>query len=79
MLAFVCLASFAFVRLLRAPARRGRMRFLRFLWDFVVGDDPLVAAGVVLAVAITALVEVWWLLPFAVLVLLYVSLRRASA
>ena len=48
-------------------------------WDFVVGDDPLVAAGVVLAVAITALVEVWWLLPFAVLVLLYVSLRRASA
>jgi hypothetical protein len=52
--------------------------FFRFLWDFVVGDDPLVAAGVVLAVAITALVEVWWLLPFAVVVLLYVSLRRAS-
>ncbi len=54
------------------------MRFMRFLWDFVVGDDPLVAAGVVLAVAITALVEVWWLLPFAVLVLLYVSLRRSG-
>jgi hypothetical protein len=61
------------------PAARRRMRFARFLWDFVVGDDPLVAAGVVLAVAITALLEVWWLLPLAVLVLLYVSLRRASA
>jgi hypothetical protein len=53
--------------------------FFRFFWDFVVGDDPLVAAGVVLATAITALLEVWWLLPFAVVVLLYVSLRRASA
>jgi hypothetical protein len=53
--------------------------FFRFLWDFIVGDDPLVAAGVVLAVAITELLEVWWLLPFAALALLYVSLRRASA
>jgi hypothetical protein len=53
--------------------------FLRFLWDFVVGDDPFVAAGVVVALAVTALLEVWWLLPFAVLVLLYVSLRRAQA
>jgi hypothetical protein len=55
------------------------MRFLRFVWDFVVGDDPLVAAGVVLAVAVTAVLEVWWLLPLAVLALLYVSLRRAAA
>jgi len=54
------------------------VKFMRFLWDFVVGDDPLVAAGVVLAVAVTALVEVWWLLPVATLALLYVSLRRAS-
>jgi hypothetical protein len=55
------------------------MRFFRFLWDFVVGDDPVVAAGVVVALAVTALLEVWWLVPFAVLVLLYVSLRRAQA
>jgi hypothetical protein len=55
------------------------MRFARFLWDFAVGDDPFVAAGVVVAVAITALVEVWWLLPIATLGLLYISLRRASA
>jgi hypothetical protein len=55
------------------------MRVVRFLWDFVVGDDPFVAAGVVVAVALTAVVEVWWLLPLAVLVLLYASLRRAAA
>ena len=55
------------------------MRFLRFLWDFVVGDDPFVAAGVVVAVAITTLVEVWWLLPLSALALLYISLRRASS
>ena len=55
------------------------MRLARFLWDFFVGDDPFIAAGVVLAIAVTALVEVWWLLPIAVLVLLYASLRRASA
>lgn len=55
------------------------MRFARFLWDFVVGDDPLVAAGVVIAIAITALLEVWWLLPPATLALLYLSLRRSSA
>jgi hypothetical protein len=55
------------------------MTFVRFLWDFVVGDDPVVAAGVVVAIAVTALLGVWWLLPAAVLVLLYVSLRRAAA
>ena len=55
------------------------MKFVRFIWDFVVGDDPFVAAGVVVAVAVTALLNVWWLLPCAVLVLLYLSLRRASA
>ncbi len=55
------------------------MKPVRFLWDFFVGDDPFVAAGVVLAIAVTALLEVWWLLPLAVLVLLYASLRRARA
>jgi hypothetical protein len=55
------------------------MTFVRFLWDFVVGDDPVVAAGVVVAIAVTALLGVWWLLPLAVLGLLYLSLRRAAA
>ncbi|MGZ4289746.1 MAG: hypothetical protein ACXVQ3_04690 [Gaiellaceae bacterium] len=55
------------------------MSFFRFLWDFVVGDDPVVAAAVVVAIAVTALLEVWWLLPIAVVAVLYLSLRRAAA
>ncbi len=54
------------------------MRFVRFWWDFIVGDDPLLAAGVVIAIAVTALIDAWWLLPLAVAGLLYVSLRRAA-
>jgi hypothetical protein len=54
-----------------------------FAYDFVIGDDWLVAAGVVIALAITyalahaAKVSVWWLVPVAVLVLLPLSLSRA--
>ncbi len=55
------------------------MSFFRFLWDFFVGDDPLVAAGVIVALVVTAFVHVWWLMPIAVVALLYVSLRRAAA
>jgi hypothetical protein len=56
--------------------------FARFWWDFIVGDDWLVAAGVVLALGVTALlahrhVDAWWLLPLAVAGLLAVSLYRA--
>jgi hypothetical protein len=64
------------------------MRFLRsfglFWWDFVVGDDWRVAAGLAIAIAAVALlaheahVTAWWLLPLAVAGLLYASLRRAS-
>jgi hypothetical protein len=55
------------------------VRFLRFWWDFVVGDDPLVAAGVAVAIAVTAWLQVWWLLAPVVVALLYLSIRRASA
>jgi hypothetical protein len=60
------------------------MRFLRFWYDFVVGDDWTAAVGVVIALAATAaLVSVgiaaWWLLPVAVVLLLGLSLRRASS
>jgi hypothetical protein len=53
------------------------------VWDFVVGDDWRTAAGVVLALGVTALiagadVAAWWLTPAAVLVLLALSLRRAG-
>jgi hypothetical protein len=52
------------------------------VWDFVVGDDPLVALGVVVALAVTGLiadtaVPAWWVLPVAVALLLTDSLRRA--
>ena len=48
---------------------------LRFLWDFVIGDDWRIAAGVVLALLVTALVtdtavSAWWILPVAVALLL---------
>jgi hypothetical protein len=57
--------------------------FGRFWWDFVVGDDWIVAAGIVLALALTALVaddgvDAWWILPVAVVGLLALSLRRSS-
>jgi hypothetical protein len=56
--------------------------FGRFWWNFVVGDDWLAAVGVAIAIGATAAlahdgVTAWWLLPLAVLLVLYVSLRRA--
>jgi hypothetical protein len=56
-------------------------RFARFWWDFVVGDDWRVAAGVVLAFGLTAVlattsIPAWWLLPLAVAAVLWSSLRR---
>jgi hypothetical protein len=57
-------------------------RFGAFWWNFVVGDDWRVAAGIALAFALTALlattsVPAWWLLPAAVAGVLWLSLRRA--
>ncbi|WP_037571925.1 hypothetical protein [Phaeacidiphilus oryzae] len=56
--------------------------FLLFWYDFVVGDDWRVAAGVVVALGATAGLAhaglpAWWLLPVAVAGLLALSLRRA--
>jgi hypothetical protein len=57
--------------------------FLRFLWDFLVGDDPAIAAGVVVTLGVTALVATtsvpaWWIVPVAVAALLGVSLWRGA-
>ena len=57
--------------------------FGAFWYDFVIGDDWLVAAGVVLALALTyalsrTTVPAWWLLPLALAVLLPVSLWREA-
>jgi hypothetical protein len=52
------------------------------VWDFVVGDDWRTAAGVAIALGLTALIAeagipAWWVMPVAVLGLLALSLRRA--
>jgi hypothetical protein len=63
------------------------MRYIRsfgaFWWDFIVGDDWRVAAGVAIALGLTAALtdhgwSAWWLLPLAVAVLLGRSLQRAT-
>jgi len=56
--------------------------FVAFLYDFVVGDDWRIAAGVVVGLALTyaiarAGVPAWWLLPALLAVLLPASLWLA--
>jgi hypothetical protein len=60
----------------------GLRRFGAFWWDFIVGDDWRIAAGVIVALIITAAlvraaVPAWWLLPAAALIILTGSLLRA--
>jgi hypothetical protein len=59
------------------------MKFLRFWWDFVVGDDWRAALGIAIAIGIAAAlvaagVDAWWLIPAAVVAVLYVSLAREA-
>jgi hypothetical protein len=64
---------------------RYAVAFLRFWYDFLVGDDWRVAAGVVIALGATWLltahgIDAWWLTPLGVISLLVFSLgsrRRA--
>ena len=56
--------------------------FAAFWYDFVVGDDWLIAVGVVIGLALTyllarATVPAWWLLPVSLVLLLPLSLWRA--
>jgi hypothetical protein len=58
-------------------------RFGRFWWDFVIGDDWRVAAGITVALGLTAVLAAtstpaWWLLPLAVAAVLWVSLRSVA-
>lgn len=62
----------------------GLTSFLRFWYDFVVGDDWRVAVGVVVALALTgwastSSIPAWWIPPLAVLVMLPVSLWREAS
>jgi hypothetical protein len=57
--------------------------FLRFVYDFIIGDDWTLAAGVVLALAATALVAhhgitAYWIVPVAVIALIGWSAARTS-
>lgn len=57
--------------------------FLLFWYDFIVGDDWVIAAGVVLALLGTqrltaAGINAWWVMPIAVVMLLGVSLWRLT-
>ena len=54
-----------------------------FLYDFIVGDDPMIAVGVVVALGLTAAVAAagaaaWWLLPLAAAAVLGFSVHRAT-
>lgn len=58
-------------------------RAAAWVWDFVVGDDWVTAAGVVAGLGLTAAVAAagvaaWWVMPLAVVALLALSLRRAA-
>jgi uncharacterized membrane protein len=57
--------------------------FIHFWYDFIVGDDPVIAIGVIVALGLTALlahadITSWWLLPVATAILLVASLIRAA-
>jgi len=57
--------------------------FGRFWWSFVVGDDWVAAAGIAVAIGITAAiaaehVAAWWFLPAAVAIVLAHSLYREA-
>jgi len=55
--------------------------FARFWWNFVIGDDWRVAAGLAVGLGLTWLLErrgvsAWWLLPVTVAVVLAESVWR---
>jgi hypothetical protein len=55
-----------------------------FWWDFDVGDDRRAAAAVVIAIGVTPAqshggdFNAWWLMPVAVALVLWLSLKRAA-
>jgi hypothetical protein len=64
---------------------KNRLRsFALFWYDFLVGDDWTIAAGVLAALALTAVLSRssssawWWILPAATGVLLALSVWRAA-
>jgi hypothetical protein len=55
--------------------------FVKFWYDFIIGDDWLIAALVVVTLCVLAIVHrsnLWWVLPIVVAVALGASLWRAT-
>jgi hypothetical protein len=57
--------------------------FGAFWYDFIVGDDWLLAVGVALALVVSYAVSrsnthAWWIVPIAIVLLLPLSLWRAT-
>jgi hypothetical protein len=57
--------------------------FVKFWWDFIVGDDWRLAASVVAGLALTYFlahrdITAWYVMPLVVAVALAWSLRRAT-
>jgi hypothetical protein len=57
--------------------------FVRFWYDFIIGDDWSMAAAVAIGLAVSAVLtrrglSAWWVIPPVVIVALYLSLWRAS-
>ena len=55
----------------------------RFLYHFIVGDDWTMAVAVFAGLVLSAILNAnhlvaWWLMPVIVVVMLGISLRRAS-
>jgi|GEM_PF-1325597 len=65
-----------------SPKRPWLLRIVDAIVDFVVGDDWLLAVGVIVVLCITALVGravgSWWVLVVGVPIVLFVSLMRAT-
>jgi hypothetical protein len=53
--------------------------FGRFWFDFVVGDDWRLAAGVVALLTLVHAAGLWWVLPLGIAALLAFSVSRAAA
>jgi hypothetical protein len=52
--------------------------FGRFWWNFVVGDDWVVAVAVIAGLALTAVLAAWWVMPIAVAIVLTMSVLREA-
>jgi hypothetical protein len=57
--------------------------FLKFWYDFIVGDDWTIAASIAGAIGVTlwlvhSNIQAWWLLPNAAILTLGVSLWRTA-